>query len=252
MRKNQVEKENIVENNATTADNDLDRQQNIEVHTFPPEPPTDQIKHRIIADWCKDISPDAFEEAGCAVCGQLTLLKELVPLSDADCNYKLLLREGSGMTCLERNVSSDPVQEIKGPVIDHECSSICRSCRQILHRGCVPTYALANGLWLGKTPPVLQDLKFAERMLISQVCHNHCVVRVSSGMTKMTANAVTFENPMLKIYQALPPPLEELDQVLAFIYIGPCKPTLEDLKRTPLLVLLLRGVYLSIIKYFPL
>jgi len=46
----------------------------------------------------------------------------------------------------------------------------------------------------------------------------------------MTANAVTFENPMPKIYQALPPPLEELDQVLAFIYIGPCKPTLEDLK----------------------
>lgn len=67
-------------------------------------------------------------------------------------------------------------------------------------------------------------------MLISRVRHNHCVVRVSSGMTKMTANAVTFENPMPKIYQALPPPLEELDQVLAFIYIGPCKPTLEDLK----------------------
>jgi Helitron helicase-like domain at N-terminus len=233
---NQVEKENIVENNATTADNDLDRQQNTEVHTFPPEPPTDRIKHRIIADWCKDISPDAFEEAGCAVCGQLTLLKELVPLSDADCNYELLLREGSGMTRLERNVYSDPVQEIKGPVIDHECSSVCRSCRQILHRGHVPTYALANGLWLGKTPPVLQDLKFAERMLISRVRHNHCVVRVSSGMTKMTANAVTFENPMPKIYQALPPPLEELDQVLAFIYTGPCKPTLEDLKRTPLLV----------------
>jgi len=34
----------------------------------------------------------------------------------------------------------------------------------------------------------------------------------------------------------LPPPIEELDDVLAFIYTGPCKPTKADFKRTPLLV----------------
>jgi len=128
MRNNQVEKEICVENNATTVDNDIDRHQNIDVHMFPLEPSTDCLKYKIIADWCKDMSPDSFEEAGCAVCGQLTPLKQLWPLSDAECNYDLLLREGSGMTCLEGQNSSDPVQEIKGPVIDHECSSICQSC----------------------------------------------------------------------------------------------------------------------------
>jgi len=34
----------------------------------------------------------------------------------------------------------------------------------------------------------------------------------------------------------LPPPVEEMDEVLAFIYTGPCKPTKADFIRTPFLV----------------
>jgi len=45
-----------------------------------------------------------------------------------------------------------------------------------------------------------------------------------------------FKNPMPKIYQRLPPPVDELDEVLTFIFTGPCCPTPEDLERTPLLV----------------
>lgn len=52
----------------------------------------------------------------------------------------------------------------------------------------------------------------------------------------MKANAVMFENPTPKIYQKLPPAREDLDDVLAFIYTGPCRPTPEDMERTPLLV----------------
>jgi len=44
----------------------------------------------------------------------------------------------------------------------------------------------------------------------------------------MKANVITFENPMSKIYNRLPPPLEVLDEVLAFIFTGPCRPTPED------------------------
>jgi hypothetical protein len=52
----------------------------------------------------------------------------------------------------------------------------------------------------------------------------------------MVANAITFKHPVEKIYTILPPPVEDLDDVLAFIYTGPTKPTPEDFKRTPLLV----------------
>jgi hypothetical protein len=72
--------------------------------------------------------------------------------------------------------------------------------------------------------------------MVSCVRHNHCIIKVSSGMHKMKANAISFANPIPKVYDVLPPPMEELDEVLAFIYTGPCQPTKADLERTPLLV----------------
>ena len=55
-------------------------------------------------------------------------------------------------------------------------------------------------------------------------------------MHKIIANAIMFANPTPKVYNILPPPLDKISEVLAFICIGPCQPTLEQLKRTPLLV----------------
>ncbi|KAI0073309.1 hypothetical protein K474DRAFT_1603555 [Panus rudis PR-1116 ss-1] len=52
----------------------------------------------------------------------------------------------------------------------------------------------------------------------------------------MKANAVCFAIPQPKVYNVLPPPREDLDEVLAFIYLGPSKPNPEDFKRTPFLV----------------
>ena len=64
-----------------------------------------------------------------------------------------------------------------------------------------------------------------------------CVVKVHvSGMSKMKANVVSHSLPMPKIYSALPPPREELDDVLAFLYIGPNAPTTKEFARTPMLV----------------
>jgi hypothetical protein len=41
---------------------------------------------------------------------------------------------------------------------------------------------------------------------------------------------------MQKIYTVLPPPIKEIDEVLAFIFTGPCQPTEDDFHRIPLLV----------------
>ena len=92
----------------------------------------------------------------------------------------------------------------------------------------MPSLALANGLWVGEIPDALQDLTYAEQLSIARVRHNRCIVKVSSGMFKMHANAISFSNPMPKIYNILPPSIEEMDEVLAFIYTGPCKPTKAD------------------------
>src|SRR6202040_4144000 len=112
----------------------------------------------------------------------------------------------------------------------------CPICVESLEKKKMPILALANGLWVGKIPDELKDLTYAEQLLIARVRHNRCIVKVLSGMFKMRANAISFSNLMLKIYNVLPPPIEELDDVLAVIYTGPCKPTKVDFKRTPLLV----------------
>jgi len=117
-----------------------------------------------------------------------------------------------------------------------KCNKICTTCVNCLKKNKVPLLALANGIWLGEVPDELKNLTYAEQLLIGRVRHNRCIIRVSSGMHKMKANAISFSNPMPKIYNVLPPPVGELDDVLAFIYTGPCKPTKSDFERTPLLV----------------
>jgi len=51
----------------------------------------------------------------------------------------------------------------------------------------------------------------------------------------MRANAIMFPTPVPKLCNILPPPIEELDEVIAFMFTGVAQPTLEDTKRTPML-----------------
>jgi hypothetical protein len=55
-------------------------------------------------------------------------------------------------------------------------------------------------------------------------------------MRKMTSHIVAFQAPTPKLYQTLPPPIDELDDILAILFTGPAKPTQKDFERTPLLV----------------
>ena len=72
--------------------------------------------------------------------------------------------------------------------------------------------------------------------MIARVQHTCSYVKVASGMCKMKADIIAFESPMPKIYNILPPPQDDMDDVLAILFTGPCKPTSDDLKRTPFLV----------------
>jgi hypothetical protein len=200
---------------------------------FPPAPPSAELCQNIVSDFCADTSPDVFEETGCAVCGKLTPICEMEELSEVE-NIDLL--KVHGVTRKARSKNSDPVRASRGPVLASHCNKVCPVCVESLDKKKMPTLALANGLWIGDIPAELQDLTYAEQLLIAKVRHNRCIVKVSSGMFKMRANAISFSNPMPKIYNVLPPPIEEMDEVLAFIYTGPCKPTKADFKRTSMLV----------------
>jgi hypothetical protein len=202
---------------------------------FPPAPLDQHLQHTIIKAWCKSMSPKHFKEVGCAVCGELALELKSILLKDADVKLNPLICS-SELTRKERTSDSDPVEGIDGPVLEPSLLHMCSRCHTSLTANKLPRISLANGMWLGHVPSALSDLTFAEQLLVARVRHNRCLVRVSSGWHKMTANAISFANPTPVVYDILPPPSEELDEVLAFIYTGPCKPTLKDFERTPLLV----------------
>ena len=201
---------------------------------FPPSPCSVQLEHAIIKDACKRMDPINFEEVGCAVCGELRQRVKTSRLKGIK-NFLSIL-EVPGVTRVERATNAKPVKEFKGPVLDYSCSTICDDCRAHVRQGKVPRLALARGLWLGKVPPVLCNLTFVEKLLVARVRHTCAFVKVASGMRKMKANIVAFESPVPKIYKILPPPREDLDEMLAILFTGPCKPTAEDFARTPFLV----------------
>ncbi|HJY15442.1 MAG TPA: DUF6570 domain-containing protein, partial [Nitrososphaeraceae archaeon] len=155
--------------------------------TFPPPPLEWKIEHSIVKAWCKDMSPKNFEEVGCAVCGELSLRSKSVLLKDASINLDIL-QCYYNVTRKERKTEYDPVTCLDGPVIDPNLQYMCARCNKSMTSGKVPKFSLANGMWLGQVPSELADLTFAEQLLIARVCHNRCLVRVSSGWHKMTAN----------------------------------------------------------------
>ncbi len=201
---------------------------------FPPPPCNVGLEHTIIKDACKHMHPSNFEEVGCAVCGELQCQDKTSQLKSVKGFLNVL--EAPGVTQIERKSDTEPVKEFKGPVLDYSCSVICEDCRADVRRGKVPRLALAKGLWLGKVPKQLSSLSFMEKLLIAKVWHTCAFVKVASGMCKMKANIVAFESPIPKIYNILPFPRDDLNEMLAILFTGPCKPTKEDFARTPFLV----------------
>ena len=200
---------------------------------FPPLPPSKRLMHKIITGFCNDTHLSKFEEAGCAVCGQLLVMTKLIKLTDIKCSLDPLVR--IGVTRLPRNSADDPIKEIEGPIIDVNCKRVCHECVSFLGKKVMPPMALANGLWVGNVPKELSDLTFVERLLVARVRSNRCIVHVLKGGWKMRANAIMFPTPLPKLCNILPPPIEELDEVIAFMFTGVAQPTAEDMKRTPML-----------------
>lgn len=90
---------------------------------------------------------------------------------------------------------------------------------------------------MGEVPMELANLRFMEKILIAHVRTNSCFVHVtSSSLRKMTSHVIAFESPVPKVYNRLPPPIEDMDDVLAMLFTGPCKPTEKEFQCTPLLV----------------
>lgn len=207
--------------------------------SFPPDALGQEEQEDIIRNWCADTDPNLFKETGCAVCCQLVPLVDSTPFDSNDMPWRgnLLHRKSPGSTRKERFTPSDPVSDLTGSILGGGCSVVCNACREVLLTNKIPSNALCNGLWLGEVPDQLKGLSFAEEMTIQKIRPNRCVVRVAlSGRSKMSANAILYPQPMLKICNVLPPPRADLDEVLCIVFSGVSNASVEDRRRTPFLI----------------
>ena len=133
---------------------------------FPPAPPSAELCQNIVSDFCADTSAEVFEEAGCPGCGKLTPVCEMEELSDVQ-NINQLKTDG--VTRKARCKSSDPVRELRVPILAPGCSRVCPICFESPDKKKVPTLALTNGLWFGKIPDELKNLTYPEQLLIAQL-----------------------------------------------------------------------------------
>jgi hypothetical protein len=202
-------------------------------HSFPPRPASKKVLMSIARDYIEEFAPENVEESGCVVCAQLTLKKMMRPVAEVQEHFGILM---SSYTRRERLCNTDNICTLPGPVLATGCSLVCPDCCRALFSGKKPVLSLSNGLWIGEIPTIFRDLTFAEKLIISKIRHNRCLVKVSSGRCKMIANIVMYSNPTIAVYDILPPPRSDLQEVLAFLFIGSSPPTIEDFCRTPMLV----------------
>ena len=95
-------------------------------YEFPPACADTNLVHTILSKACKKMHPDAIEEAGCAVCGELKPVQKMSHLKSV--KNLLGILEAPGVTRIERSGPDTRIKEYTGPVLDYTCSRICDSC----------------------------------------------------------------------------------------------------------------------------
>ena len=134
---------------------------------FPPDPPLNLLIESIVKGFCNDTTPQKFSEAGCAVCGRLSPVVDMLLLNKIDCDLSVI-SPGDVGRC-ERMHRSESVMPLKGPILAEGCDHVCRTCQCFLKKNKMPPESLANSFWIGPILSVLQNLTFVEKMLISRI-----------------------------------------------------------------------------------
>ena len=145
--------------------------------SFPPAPMSAIGMADIVADWCNELS--SLGERPCAVCGELVLCSKSLTVRVADINLSCLVRPDISVFHDRQPVLFDHA------VYDHDgmpSMDVCKTCLNAVRRQRLPKRALANGLWIGTIPEVLQQLLFVEKIIIAKYRHNAASLRSGLAM----------------------------------------------------------------------
>ena len=109
--------------------------------------------------------------------------------------------------------------------------TLCLTCHELLSKGNIPKFSLANNLLLGEIPVELQGLTIPEEKLISLYRHNSCIIKLyspfhstSTAQAALRGNCITFLQNIPNIADSLPLTLNDLYDTLKVIFVGASPP----------------------------
>jgi hypothetical protein len=169
-----LQSKDLAKRNKTKQTDNLE-DEDLPIPNFPPTPASEHFIAQTVSEFVNDCSNLAIEEVGCLCCGRLVNKADSVPRLKIESKLHLLLASQPEIALQERRKSNEPVNEWDGPVIELENNFCCKSCFRALAKNGVPKYALCKGYWIGQVPSELQNLTYAEKMLISRIRSNRHV-----------------------------------------------------------------------------
>ncbi|KAK7689726.1 hypothetical protein QCA50_006365 [Cerrena zonata] len=191
------------------------------------------------------LSESALAELPCAVCAELIKRSDTSAVNMSDPVFQPLARLDASVAVLTCTSDAVAAQSLHSPILeraglsvhrDTRVANVCSTCLTALKNDRLPPRSLANGLWVGDIPPELQALNYCEKLMVARFRHNTFMVSVIMGQQRMSANAVTFAQPVAKFHAILPPPPSDLESCLVVLFTGSSAPTPDDMKRTPLII----------------
>jgi len=216
--------------------------------------PIDEAK-QALAEFRHKVSLDQLRELPCAVCSELhvkddwkkisvekielRLLQVPVELIDQsfgiDFHYGHPLIDNSGLKILLDRDGFIYNQE-RPSIQSNRCPfdlRICNDCHKSLQEHKTPSLSLVN-MWIGPTPPCLQELNIPEQLLISPgyLCVN--LMQISNkrhSHQKMKGHVITFPQNPVSLTKVLPLPIYRLCEQLKVVFVGQGTPSERQLKR---------------------
>ncbi|RHZ85950.1 hypothetical protein Glove_58g65 [Diversispora epigaea] len=111
---------------------------------------------------------------------------------------------------------------------------ICNICYTYLRKDKIPSLSLVNNMWIGPTPPCLQDLTIPEQLIISPgyLCIN--LIQLTDKRHtyhKLRSHIITLPQNPVSLVNVLPLPIFRLCEYLKVVFVGKGKPPVNLLKK---------------------
>jgi hypothetical protein len=130
------------------------------------KPPSKQVVNAVMAEFIDRTGNAALAAGVCAACARETSAKDLSPLClDSIPNPHRLKPTAPHPN---HDIFSGMLLHPPGLTSDSLTGNMCSECLKALKKDKVPNFALANGMWIGRTPHELAYLTLPERILIAK------------------------------------------------------------------------------------